>query len=201
MTIYTFYKIVCNDDKVTEIYVGSTKDLNDRIRKHKYRCNTPNMKGYNIKVYKFIRDNGGWFNWEFKIIDTKECNDKYDSYVIEQQYINDLKSELNSCSPYIGLTRNEYETKYRQNHKEKNKEYKKRHHIKNRIKLIEISKQYYQNNKEARKEKIKQWYHSNKEKLNEPYSCILCKGRYTYRTFSTHEKSLKHLSKLTQLNN
>jgi len=201
MTIYTFYKLVCNDVKVTQIYVGSTKDLNDRIIKHKYCCNNPNSEGYNFKVYKFIRDNGGWFNWKFKIIDSRECIDEYESYVIEQSYINSLKSELNTKSPYTGLTKNEYEIKYKQDHKEKNKEYKKQYHKKNKIKIAEISKQYYQNNTENIKEKTKQWYYSNKEKLTEKYCCLLCQGSYTYRAVSTHEKTLKHLSKLAQLNN
>jgi len=193
MTIYTFYKIVCNDIKVTQIYVGSTKDLKDRKRIHKYRCNTPDDEGYNTKVYKFIRNNGGWNNWSFNVLDTKECIDKYDSYVIEQSYINELKSELNSISAYTGLNRQEYEIKYYQKNKEKILQYNK----KNKENIKEYQNHYRQENKE----KIKQYRQENKEKLNEQYCCLICRGHYTHINTSRHFKLQKHLSKLTQLNN
>jgi len=119
MITYTFYQIVCNDSNITETYIGSTKNLKDRKTSHKCHCINLDSKKYNYKIYKFIRDNGGWFNWKFVILDTKECIDKYEAYEIEQSYINELKSTLNTISPYSGLTKKEYEIKYRQDHKEK----------------------------------------------------------------------------------
>ena len=91
MTIYTFYKIVCNDIKVTQIYVGSTKDLKDRKRIHKYRCNTPDDEGYNTKVYKFIRNNGGWNNWEIIVILQYPCNSRSDAIIKERELYEKLK--------------------------------------------------------------------------------------------------------------
>jgi len=121
MISYTFYQIVCNDSNITETYIGSTKDLNDRISKHKNKCNNSNSIGYNIKVYKFIRANGGWNNFKFNILEIRDCINDYESYKIEQSYINELKSELNSYSPYTGLTRQEYMKQYNTQYKQDNK--------------------------------------------------------------------------------
>jgi len=155
MTIYTFYKIVCNDSNVTQIYVGSTVNLKNRISKHKSRCNNPNVESHNAKVYKFIRDNGGWTNWNFKVLEIKGCINKYDASKIEQQHINDLKSELNSNIACFGLAIKEY------------------------------GKQWYQLNKVKMHE-------YNKQKLNEKYCCLLCKGPYSYKSITSHEKTIKH---------
>jgi len=50
------------------VYVGSTKDVNLRHGTHKRNCNNENEKAYNFKVYRHIRDNGGWDSWKFEII-------------------------------------------------------------------------------------------------------------------------------------
>ena len=53
------YKLEHEDDKKL-FYVGSTTDFIRRKYCHKSRCNNTNSKEYNRKVYKMIRDNGGW---------------------------------------------------------------------------------------------------------------------------------------------
>lgn len=185
MTIYTFYQIVCKDETVKESYVGSTVCLKDRKITHKYHCINPDSKKYNFKVYKFIRDNGGWFNWKFVILDTKECINEYEAYRIEKQYINELKSALNSYSPLSGLTKKEYYKQYRQDHKE---------NIKKKL------KQYRQENKEKLSEKAKQYREDHKEKIlqqkKEPYCCLICKGHYTHSNMSRHFTLIKHLKHL-----
>jgi hypothetical protein len=173
MTIYTIYQIVCKDSNVIESYVGSTKELKDRKINHKSNCNNPTVKEYNFKVYKFIRTNGGFNNWKFNILETIECVDEYESYVIEQSYINDLKSELNSQSAFTGLTKKEYNEKYHQLNKQK---------------LNEQNKEYYKLNKQ----KIN-------ERKNEPYCCIMCKGSYTYANTVRHFKLNKHKKYLQNL--
>jgi len=105
MKIYTIYQIVCKDESIKESYVGSTIDFKDRKIDHKTKCTNSKSKYYHLKVYKFIRDNGGWFNWKFNILETIECIEKYDAYKIEQSYINNLKSELNDTSAPTGLTK------------------------------------------------------------------------------------------------
>jgi len=133
MITYTFYQIVCNDESITQTYVGSTVCLKERIYTHKDKCNNLKSESYNFKVYKFIRANGGWNNFKFIILDTKECIDKYEAYQIEQSYINSMKSELNTISPYTGLTKQEYNTQYNQ----ENPEYFKQYYQENKKKLNE----------------------------------------------------------------
>jgi len=181
MEQYTIYQITCKNESIKETYIGSTVNIKIRISKHKYRCNTPDVEGYNFKVYQFIRANGGWINFKFIILETTECKDEYEAYVIEQSYINSLKSELNSISPYTGLTKQEYKKQYKILNKEKIKQY----YQQNRNKLNEISKQYRQ---------------QNRNKLNEKYCCILCKGPYTYQNIIQHEKSNKHKKHLNFVN-
>ena len=50
------------------VYIGSTKDVNLRHATHKRNCNNVNEKAYNFKVYRHIRENGGWDSWKFEII-------------------------------------------------------------------------------------------------------------------------------------
>tara|TARA_R110001592_G_scaffold342860_1_gene632919 strand:- start:248 stop:694 length:447 start_codon:yes stop_codon:yes gene_type:complete len=89
------YKIICKDKSITDMYIGSTVNFRGRGWGHKTCCNNPNCNSYNYKVYKFIRDNGGWDNWQMiKICDVK-CLDKYDLRKKEGEYIRSLKPTLN----------------------------------------------------------------------------------------------------------
>ena len=53
------YKLVCSDLKVKDLYVGHTTNFVDRKACHKSHCNNANDIYHNLKVYKFIRANGG----------------------------------------------------------------------------------------------------------------------------------------------
>ena len=55
-----FYKIVCKNLDIHDIYVGHTTDFTTRKYYHKYNCNNPNHKKQRLFVHKFVRDNGGW---------------------------------------------------------------------------------------------------------------------------------------------
>ena len=45
------YKLVCMDASITEIYVGSSLNINDRMKNHKNASHNPNNGNYNYKVY------------------------------------------------------------------------------------------------------------------------------------------------------
>ena len=68
MTV-TFYKLHHNDDKTKECYVGSTTDWTNRKSVHKRRCNIPEQRLYDSKVYTYIRANGGFDQWTFEILE------------------------------------------------------------------------------------------------------------------------------------
>ena len=65
MTIFYKLKHANND---LECYVGSTDDFKKRKGDHKSDCNNPNSPKYNLKVYRYIRSNGGFANWTFEVL-------------------------------------------------------------------------------------------------------------------------------------
>lgn len=65
-----FYKIVCKDLSITDCYVGHTAQWTKRKCEHKRRCCNPQHEKHHYKVYQYIRENGGWENWDMILIDT-----------------------------------------------------------------------------------------------------------------------------------
>ncbi len=93
------YKIVCNDLSITDCYVGHTTDFMSRKHRHKYRCYNENDGGY-FKIYKTIRDNGGWDNWTMVEIEKYPCADKREACARERYHYEKLNSSLNTNIPY-----------------------------------------------------------------------------------------------------
>ena len=58
------YKLQHKTNNDLKKYYGSTEDLHHREIGHKTDCNNSNRINYNCQVYKYIRDNGGWENFE-----------------------------------------------------------------------------------------------------------------------------------------
>jgi hypothetical protein len=151
-------------------YVGSTNNIKERIEKHKSCCCNTNDISYNIKVYKFIRENGGWDNVDIHIL--QKCN-KSVKRIVEDFYMKHYNCELNDRSAILDV--------------EKYKEY-----------LKEYAKKYHQENKEYIKEYKKIWFENNKEELNKKFICM-CGGKYIKRHKSTHIKTKKHQQYLQNL--
>ena len=61
---------------------------------------------YNSKIYKCIRDNGNWNNWDIIEIEKYSCSDKNEAKKRERYYIELYKPELNTEIP--GRTGKEY---------------------------------------------------------------------------------------------
>ena len=55
-----FYENVCKDLSITDCYVGHTTNLKSKKSHHKSNCYNTNAEHYNLYVYEFIRENGGW---------------------------------------------------------------------------------------------------------------------------------------------
>jgi len=94
-----FYKIYCKDPAVKDLYVGHTTNFVQRKYHHKRTCIKENDANHHLKVYKFIRENGGWDNWKMDIIGYKDCYDHYEARKTEQKYFETLKATLNSIEP------------------------------------------------------------------------------------------------------
>jgi hypothetical protein len=92
------YKIYCKDECITDIYVGHTTNFIQRKASHKTACN--NEKN-DLKIYKIIRKNGGWDNWNMIEIAKYNCKDSTEARIKENEHYNQLKATLNSCPPYV----------------------------------------------------------------------------------------------------
>tara|TARA_R110000823_G_scaffold279230_1_gene397541 strand:+ start:43 stop:822 length:780 start_codon:yes stop_codon:yes gene_type:complete len=151
MTEYSIYSIVCKDPLVLDIYVGSTNNFKLRGQQHKSTCNNINDKNYNIKLYTFIRDNGGFDNWDMVLIKTYICVDKSAVYQFERLHYEELNSSLNSCHP--SLTKKEYNVLYRDNNADKIRVKHKEYNILNADKIKAQSLEYRTLNADKIKEK------------------------------------------------
>lgn len=94
-----FYKIYCKNTEVKDLYIGHTTNFVQRKYAHKTTCNKENYNNHHLKVYKCIRDHGGWDNWKMDIIGFHDCYDHYEARKIEQNYFETLHATLNSIEP------------------------------------------------------------------------------------------------------
>lgn len=128
------YKIMVGD----MCYIGSTCDIKKRIKEHKSNCYNKNIKNYNLKLYKTIREHYGtdWDKVKWSVIDCYYNVDKTFRNEIEQYYIDLFKSQLNMRGTiFIGMKQ------YRLDNREKSLEYHKQYYIENREKIKEIKNQ------------------------------------------------------------
>jgi predicted GIY-YIG superfamily endonuclease len=123
------YKLCCKDPLIEDIYIGSTTNMKVRKGHHKSLCNNQIYKTYN---YQFIRENGGFENWDMIMIEEYSCNSKKELEKRERYWIDELKPSLNSIRPYISK---EELKKLKKKHIENNKEYQKKYRDKNKEKI------------------------------------------------------------------
>ena len=151
------YKITCNDETIKDVYIGHNTSFYQRERLHKSNCINENSKGYNYKIYKIIRENGGWNNWKMSIIENYPCDDIEEAKERERYWIEKLTSTLNVTIP--NRSKKEYSQIYRLIHKEEIAEKAKEYRINNKDKINEY--------KDANKEKIafqkQDWYEEKKD--------------------------------------
>ena len=207
----SFYRIVSKDPNITDCYIGSTSNLTKRKCKHKHSCNNENSKGYDYNVYKFIRENGGWDNWDLIEIEKKSCDDINDKLRRERcwlefyqaslnkviptrtdkEYYNDNKEKLTEYQKQYNKENNEYINErnklYREQNKEKYAECKKRHTENNKDKIAEYQKQYREQNKEKIQEKNKQMYNCD------------CGAVLTKKSETKHILTKKHQNYLNEI--
>lgn len=77
------------------MYVGHTIDKDRRLKEH-----IRGTENDNKKLYKTIRDTGGWEHWEMIEIDTYVCDSREEALKIEQLWCEKLRPNLNSVSPF-----------------------------------------------------------------------------------------------------
>ena len=182
----SIYKLCCKDPAITDCYVGSTCAFRNRKWKHKYSCNNENSKGYNYNVYQFIRDHGGFSNWDMIELIKYPCNTKRELELKEREYLEMLGGTLNNQIPTRSI-----------------KEYGKAHYEANKEEINEKAKIYRQVNKEREKERCKAYREANKEEIkekqSEKFNCEVCGGKFTHSNKSFHIKTPKHQKFLNEI--
>ena len=94
------YKLKCRDANITEFYIGSSINYDNRKQNHYYHSNNLNCRIYCLPLYMFINVNGGIDNWEFEIIKEYKFITKKELNINEQYYKDLLKPQLNSVNAY-----------------------------------------------------------------------------------------------------
>ena len=169
------YKLCCKDSNITDIYIGSTTNFSRRKAQHKYQSINENSKDYNIYKYQFIRDNGGFENWDMILIENYNCNSKKELDSKEREYVDKLKSTLNSRTSYLSIEDIE-------DNKEQKKSYNKKYNEENKTEILERKKKY----REENRNKINQ---KQKEKVN----CKFCGCLTSKQNTKRHQQSVKCL--------
>jgi hypothetical protein len=161
------YKIISNNPDVKEVYVGSTTDFKSRKNRHKINCNYEIGKEYNRKLYKTIRDNGGWDNFMMIPISEYPCENRIQLLIKEEEHRKELNAELNMVKCHTGLIQQEYQKLYRDEKKDELHRKKKDYREKNRDKILEKKKKDYETNKEKILLQQKDYYERNKDNIKE----------------------------------
>ena len=197
------YKICCRDTDIKEIYIGSTTNYRRRKHQHKRTCNNPNVKNYNLYVYQFIRNNGGFENWDMVEVEKYEAKDRRVLHKRERYWIEELKASLNKIIPtrtkkeYYNDNKeklNEYYKEYREQNKDKIKIRDKKYQMENKQKIKIKDKEKYQRNKEAILLRAKKYREQNRDKINAKIKCPICGFLSVKRHLKHHQKSKRCLN-------
>jgi hypothetical protein len=145
------YKLVCKDTAVTDCYVGHTTRFPNRKAMHKYNADKIQSRQHNYYVYRFIRENGGFSNWDMVQIEEYPCENSRQAETRERYWLETLKASLNKNIPTRSKT--EWEADF-----------------------PEKVKQHKAKWRNANKEYIKAYskiYNENKKLINQDGLCVL----------------------------
>ena len=97
MRIWHFYKIFCKNTDIQDSYIGKSCDIINRMNQHK--CSCFNKEKQNMKIYKFINDNGGWENFDYIILQEDYFEKVEDATIVENNLFNIFNPSLNTNRP------------------------------------------------------------------------------------------------------
>ena len=157
-----------------QAYVGSTCDMNRRLKDHRTRCFNPNAKHYPCKFYKYIRDKYSREEAYEKInnghtilcsVDTKE-----EARQLEQEYINTMGT-MNSIPAKNDMPNADKCKLYRKNNYEARRN-------------TEIA---YSQSEEGKKKRT-EYRATNRERQKEYVTCEKCGHKSTRHHLSDHRR-------------
>ena len=141
------YKICCKDPLITDCYIGATTNFQSRISRHQQNCILEHGRLYKTKVYTFIREHGGFDNWDMTIVNKIPCENFTELRKKERLAVDLFDASLNMIRPYIthaekNASSLEYYHKHASSLKIKRKEYFDEYNKKRKGKRIEYNKEY-----------------------------------------------------------
>lgn len=200
------YKIVCNDLTITELYIGSTTNFIKRKTQHKTVCNGK-YKQSEFKVYKTIRDNGGWINWSMIQIEEFPCANGNEARARERYWYEQLQATLNMQKPK--LTEEEIENYHSIVHQKQLELHPDLHQRKFQRSLelhTNFCQKQYQKQLELHPDIASKNYQRRlelhpdlKEKKKQDRHICECGSNIRRADKSTHEKSLRHQNYIKSL--
>ncbi len=181
-------------DGTGEYYVGSTCNLQRRRWTHKHSCNDPKERNHNYPVYQHIRANGGWDEWDMRVLEQVHCESREELELRERHWYDQLKPTLNTQAPAsVALAggEKEYQAEYHAAHRERILERHAEYYAANRKRLMERHAEYYAANRKRLLEQKAEYYLANRERILEKVQCEC--GREVNRcNLSAHRRSAKH---------
>lgn len=170
-------------------YIGSSKNVWQRMHQHRYSLENNNSIYKNFHLYKCIRENGGYDNWQVIILDTIFCNNLREAEEVEQKYIDLFEPDLNSKRAFLSdeeriKKKIEITENWRKDNQEYIKKYSKNYHEKT-----------YENKKEIILERVKNYALNNPDKILErrrkKQTCD-CGATFNHRQQQRHFRTEKH---------
>jgi len=184
---YVVYKITCNSPDVDHLYVGSTQDLKQRKRKHKYHSKRETNTS---KLYTTIRAYDGFDNWTMEVVESGTCDTDFEIKSRERFYYDQLQPSLNMCRPQASKEerRLDHIVNYEQN-TDRIKEYERQYRLENKDKMKGYNRQY----RIANKDKLKE---SERQYKSQLINCDACNCECRKDVMSKHNKTKIHLKNL-----
>lgn len=140
------YRIVCKDVSVCHCYIGSTTNFNARVKQHRFNCKNAHAEHHHYKVYRIIRENGGFDNWDVVLVEVFPCENALEAHKRERYWLEFYGATMNSQVP-----------------SRIDKEY----YLENRARIIKRQTIYATKHAEQIKQYQAGWWAKNKERVNQ----------------------------------
>ena len=149
------------------IYIGHTTSFTKRKSQHKQCCSNEKSEKYHLKVYKMIRDNGGWNSFSMIELYKFPCLDAREAACEEDKVMREYKNSMGCMNSQRSYTTPEEKAQYSIENKDKLYEQRKQYRLEHKDIITERKKKFYEDNKEKIKEKHKIYRLENKDKIKE----------------------------------
>ena len=186
------YRIYCKNPDIKDCYIGSSKCIYFRINCHKSVCYNKTIREYNLKIYEFIRNNDGWDNFDYEILEYYPCNNFEELRQKEQEYIEKLSPSLNDAPCYRTEEFKKERIKINQKNWSQTDSGKESLLNSSRKKTKKLM-----NNPEKYKKKLE----NKSEWGKKPKYCEICSRTVSNDGWSHHKKTKLHLENLKKQNN